>query len=67
VRRGQILQSNTVSFQKNSNSQKFSFMATFPMFPESTLLVFYARSNLEIVSDSVEVKFGETMKNHVST
>lgn len=63
--RGDVLISKTIPLQKEK-SLSFKFLGSFSMVPKATLLVYYIRSDGEMVSDRVEIKFGDELQNFVS-
>jgi CD109 antigen len=66
IGRGDVLVSNTIPLNKEK-SVSFKFMGTFAMVPKATLLVYYIRPDGEMVSDRVEVSFGDELNNFVSS
>jgi CD109 antigen len=65
IGRGNVLVSRTIRVM-NKNTASFKFMSTFDMMPNAKLLVFYYRSNGEIVSDVRTLKFNRKLDNFVS-
>lgn len=63
--RGDVLVSKTIPLQKEK-SLSFKFLGSFAMVPKATLLVYYIRNDGEMVSDRVEIKFGDELQNFVS-
>lgn len=61
--RGDIIVSNTVEVP-NRDSFVFQFFASFAMFPKAQLIVHYMREN-ELVSDRLEINFGNDIQNEV--
>lgn len=63
--RGDVLVSKTIPLQKEK-SLSFKFLGSFAMVPKATLLVYYIRNDGEMISDRVEIKFGDELQNFVS-
>jgi CD109 antigen len=63
--RGDVLVSKTLPVAKDK-SISFKFLGTFAMVPKATLLVYYIREDGEMVSDRIEIKFGDELQNFVS-
>lgn len=61
--RGDIIVSNTIEVP-NQNYHIFQFFASFSMFPKAQLVVHYIKDN-EIVSDRLEIEFGNELQNEV--
>lgn len=49
----------------DTNIQSFKFLATFAMVPKAKLIVYYLNDG-EIVSDHMDIEFGEDLQNFVS-
>lgn len=64
IARGAIVLSSMIPV---SNYKKFSFKfpSSFEMVPQATLLVFYIADGGEIISDSVQLDFGDDLRNFV--
>jgi CD109 antigen len=63
--RGNILLSRTTRIA-NKRTANIQFWLTFPMIPESTMIVYYILSSGEIVSDVVQLNFAQSLMNNVS-
>jgi CD109 antigen len=62
--RGDVLISKTIDVP-NRKTQVFKFLAGFSMVPKANLIVYYIRGDGEIVSDRVEIEFGDELNNFV--
>jgi CD109 antigen len=64
--RGDVLVSKSIDVP-DRKTQVFKFLANFLMVPKADLIVYYIRADGEIVSDHVEIQFGDELNNFVST
>ncbi|XP_055684023.1 thioester-containing protein 1 allele R1-like isoform X3 [Lutzomyia longipalpis] len=64
IGRGDIIVSKTVEVPSRT-SHTFKFLASFAMVPEAKLIVYFVRSDGEIVSDSQPIKFRSSFQNFV--
>lgn len=62
--RGDIIVTKTESVPK-TNYYVFNFLASFAMVPKAQLIVYYMK-NGEIISDKLDIDFGEELHNFVS-
>ncbi len=63
--KGEMLVSEEVTGAE-AKEHIFTFTPKFPMIPTANVLIYYIASNGEIISDNVEVEFGNELRNHVS-
>lgn len=64
IGRGDVIVSKTlfVGGLKNFN---FRFLASFAMVPKANIVIFYIRSDGEIISDSIKLELGNDLQNYV--
>jgi hypothetical protein len=61
---GALIQSDSVKVM-DGKSTSFSFLGTFNMLPEATLLVYYIKPSGDLISDRVVIEFSKDFKNYV--
>lgn len=62
--RGSTIEGNTVNFE-STEKYILNIKPSFMMIPKAQLVVYYLSSDGEIVSDRVEIEFGNELINHV--
>lgn len=63
--RGDVIVSKTLPVY-GSSTYNFRFLASFAMIPKASLVVYYIRSDGEIISDHIKIELGEELNNFVS-
>jgi CD109 antigen len=49
----------------NDHNTTFKFKGTFDMIPKADILVYYVRPDGELISDKIEIKFSNQLRNFV--
>lgn len=63
--KGSLVESKTISFDSTKNAL-ISFIPKVTMIPKAHVIIFYLTSDGEMVSDKVDVEFGNELINFVS-
>jgi len=63
--RGDVIVSKTIPVSPTQN-YNFKFLASFAMVPKASLIVYYIRSDGEIISDTLKMEFADELQNFVS-
>ena len=63
--KGSLVESKTISFP-STKRHVISFVPKVTMIPKARVIIFYLTTDGEIVSDKVEVEFGNELINFVS-
>lgn len=62
---GKLLISEHENFASNTK-HVIDFKPSISMLPKSTIVIYYIAQNGEIISDKIEIEFGNQLMNHVS-
>lgn len=63
--KGDVLLSGIFQVQNKTDFQ-FEFTPSLAMVPNANVIVYYITSDGEIISDSLQIEFGNELKNYVS-
>lgn len=63
--RGDVIVSKTFPVY-GSTKYNFRFLASFAMVPKASLVVYYIRTDGEIISDHIKIELGDELNNYVS-